>query len=88
MRNVLFTKKAFEDYTFWQEQDRKTLKKVNALIIDIMRNGPEFGLGKPEKLRELQGFWSRRIDDKNRIVYSADDNIVTIIACRTHYGDH
>lgn len=88
MRNVLFTKKAFEDYTFWQEQDRKTLKKVNALIIDIMRNGPEFGLGKPEKLRELQGYWSRRIDDKNRIVYSADDNIVTIIACRTHYGDH
>ena len=88
MRNVLFTKNAFEDYTFWQKQDRKTLKKVNALIIDIMRNGPEFGLGKPEKIRELQGYWSKRIDGRNRIVYSADDNIVTIIVCRTHYGDH
>ena len=83
MRNVLFTKKAFEDYTFWQEHDRKTLKKINALIIDIMRNGPEFGLGKPENLRELQGYWSRRIDGKNRIVYAMEDDVLTIIACAT-----
>lgn len=76
---------AWEDYLYWQTQDRKTLKRVNALIQDIQRNHFE-GIGKPEPLKnDLSGYWSRRIDDKNRLVYKIQDNMLIIIQCRTHY---
>ena len=82
--NILFTLPAFEDYKYWQSQDRKTLKRVNLLIEDICRNGNE-GLGKPEPLKgRYSGFWSRRIDEKNRLVYQKREDVVILIACRTH----
>ena len=80
------TKEGWSDYIYWQTQDRKTLKRINKLIIDSQRS-PFSGLGKPEPLKEnLSGFWSRRIDDTNRLVYAVDDTQITIIACRYHYG--
>ena len=80
-----WTQAAWNDYLYWQEQDRKTLKRINSLIKDTMRS-PFEGIGKPEPLREnLAGFWSRRIDETNRLVYAVDDDQVTIIACRYHY---
>ena len=82
----LWTDKAWEDYLYWQEQDRKTLKRINKLIADIERNGNMQGIGKPEPLQyNLQGYFSRRIDDTNRLVYVATDTELTIIACRYHY---
>ena len=87
MRNLTFVPTGFEDYAYWQNEDRKTLKRVNALIIDIMRNGAAIGLGKPEALKKTPNVWSRRIDSKNRLIYTANDEVVVIIACRTHYGD-
>lgn len=85
--NILFTPEAFEDYRYWQGEDKKTLKRINALIDDILRNGNE-GIGKPELLKNnFSGFYSRRIDDKNRLIYRIEKDIVIIIACRTHYKD-
>jgi len=85
--NILFTPEAFEDYRYWQGEDKKTLKRINALIDDILRNGNE-GIGKPELLKNnFAGFYSRRIDDKNRLIYRIEKDIVIIIACRTHYKD-
>ena len=73
-------------YVHWQTQDRKTLWRTNRLISDTTRS-PFAGIGKPEALQEnLSGFWSRRIDDTNRLVYAVDDANVTIISCRYHYG--
>ncbi len=70
---------------YWQTQDKKTLKRVNKLIKDVL-GSPFEGIGKPEPLKEnLSGFWSRRIDDTNRLVYAVDDQAVTIISCRYHY---
>lgn len=78
---------AWEDYLYWQTQDKKTLKKINALIKDIDRNGYD-GIGKPEPLTgDLSGYWSRRIDEKNRLVYKIVDGTIRIAQCRTHYGD-
>ena len=69
----------------WQSQDKKTLRRINKLILDTQRS-PFEGIGKPEPLREnLSGFWSRRIDDSNRLVYAIDGNQLAIIACRYHY---
>ena len=80
-RQLAWTEEAWKDYTYWQ----KTLKRINKLINDTMRQ-PFEGIGKPEALREnLSGFWSRRIDDTNRLVYAADDDYITIISCRYHY---
>ncbi len=80
-----WTHEAWSDYAYWQGQDKKTLKRINKLIKDIMRS-PFEGIGKPEPLKEnLSGFWSRRIDDTNRIVYAIDKNQLTIISCRYHY---
>ena len=77
---------AWEDYLYWQMQDRKTLKRINALIMDIERNGNMKGIGKPEPLQyQLQGYYSRRIDDENRLVYVAEGDELTIISCRYHY---
>lgn len=77
---------AWEDYLYWQQQDKKTLKRINLLLQDIDRNGYS-GIGKPEPLKEnLSGWWSRRIDDTNRLVYRIRDGKIEIIQCRTHYG--
>ncbi|TKC91745.1 Txe/YoeB family addiction module toxin [Trinickia terrae] len=85
MRRVLFTPDAWDDYVYWQGQDRKTLKRINQLIREAQRT-PFEGIGKPEPLKaNFSGFWSRRIDDTNRLVYEADDDQLSIIACRYHY---
>ena len=85
--NKVFTRNGWEDYIYWQTQDKKTLKRINTLIEDISRNGNE-GIGKPEPLKaNLSGYWSRRIDDKNRLVYRIDDKNIYILACRYHYSD-
>ena len=76
---------AWEDYLCWQTQDKKILKRINQLIKDIDRNGYE-GIGKPEPLKyELQGYWSRRIDDEHRLVYRIVENNIEIVSCRLHY---
>ena len=78
---------AWEDFCYWQKQDKKILKRILALIKDIDRNGYT-GIGKPEPLREdLSGYWSRRIDDVNRIVYKIVDNTIYIAQCGSHYRD-
>lgn len=78
---------AWEDYLYWQAQDKKTLRRINALIKDVERN-PFAGLGKPEPLKgALSGFWSRRIDDTNRLVYRIKQNRLEIASCRGHYED-
>ena len=80
-----WTKEAWSDYTYWQTQDKKTFKRINKLIAETLRN-PFAGIGKPEALKEnLAGFWSRRIDDSNRLVYVVDRNRLTVISCRYHY---
>ena len=86
-RNRVFTPNAWKDYLYWQEHGKSTLKKVNALIEDVCRNGNE-GLGKPEPLAgDLAGYWSRRITDKDRLVYRVTDTSAFFIACRSHYDD-
>lgn len=78
---------AFEDFTNWASEDKKTFKKINALIKDIKRN-PKDGLGKPEPLKyELSGYWARRIDDEHRLIYqiAEDSEEIIIISCKTHY---
>lgn len=80
-----WTDESWTDYVHWQTQDKKTLKRINKLIMDVKRS-PFEGIGKPEPLKEnLSGFWSRRIDDTNRLVYAVDDSAITIISCRYHY---
>ena len=82
---LAWTDEAWSDYLHWQTQDKKTLKRINKLITDVKR-APFEGIGKPEPLKEnLSGFWSRRIDDTNRLVYAIDDDAITIISCRYHY---
>jgi toxin YoeB len=84
-RNLTFTPEGWEDYTYWIDQDKKTLKKINKLVGDALRN-PFEGLGKPEPLKEnYTGLWSRRIDDKNRLVYAVTDGTVRVVGCRFHY---
>lgn len=84
-RLLSWTDAAWSDYVYWQTQDKKTLKRINKLIVDTKRS-PFEGIGKPEALKEsLSGFWSRRIDETNRLVYAVDDNALTIISCRYHY---
>jgi toxin YoeB len=78
---------AWEDYLYWQKQDKKMLKRINQLLKDISRS-PFEGIGKPEPLKEnLAGFWSRRIDEEHRLVYSVEENTVLIFSCRGHYDD-
>ncbi|EHR0229324.1 Txe/YoeB family addiction module toxin [Vibrio parahaemolyticus] len=84
-RLLSWTDDAWDDYLYWQTQDKRTLKRINKLINDVKRS-PFEGIGKPEPLKEnLSGFWSRRIDDTNRLVYAVDDKAITIISCRYHY---
>lgn len=85
--NKLFTPNAWKDYLYWQSEDRKTLKRINDLLKDIDRNG-NTGIGKPEPLSgDLAGFWSRRINEKDRLVYRIAGNEVQILTCRYHYQD-
>ena len=82
---LAWTQEAWADYLYWQSQDRKTLKRINTLTTSALRI-PFEGIGKPEALREnLSGFWSRRIDQANRLVYAVDAEQITIISCRYHY---
>ncbi|GIB82114.1 hypothetical protein VCSRO19_3533 [Vibrio cholerae] len=84
-RLLSWTDESWDDYLYGQTQDKKTLKRINKIINDVKRS-PFEGIGKPEPLKEnLSGFWSRRIDDTNRLVYAVDDNAITVISCRYHY---
>jgi len=81
-----WTDRAWDDYLYWQTQDRKTLKRINTLIADIKRDPDGRGIGKPEVLRNnLAGLRSRRIDDEHRLVYAVEPEEITIISCRYHY---
>jgi len=83
--NITFTNDSWQDYLYWQQTDKKILKRINALIKDIKRE-PFDGLGKPEPLKyELIGCWSRRITDEHRLVYEIRLNNIYIISCRYHY---
>lgn len=85
MNKITFTPQAWEEYCYWQTQDKKILKRINLLLQDIRRNGFT-GIGKPEPLKEnLSGYWSRRIDEVNRLVYRINDEQIEIIQCRGHY---
>ena len=85
--NKVFTSNGWEDYIYWQTEDKKTLKKINTLLKDIDRNGNE-GIGKPEPLiGNLSGFWSRRINEKDRLIYKIDEYNIYILSCRYHYND-
>ncbi|RRD95213.1 Txe/YoeB family addiction module toxin [Clostridiales bacterium COT073_COT-073] len=86
MSRLQFTEIAWNDYVYWQNQDKKTLKRINSLLQDIERNGYN-GIGKPEPLKgDLSGYWSRRIDDTNRLVYKIlGEGIIEIYQCKGHY---
>ena len=87
---LTFADKALEDYIFWQDTDRKMVKKINGLIKDITRT-PFSGLGKPEPLKhEWSSCWSRRIDEQHRMIYRVSDDQVylELVSLRYHYGDH
>lgn len=85
MLDLLFLPEAWEDYLYWQSRDRKTLRRINALIRDIQRS-PFDGIGKPEPLKaNFAGWWSRRIDEVNRIVYKEEPGQIVVAQCRTHY---
>lgn len=82
---LVWTLSAWEDYVYWQKQDRKTLRRINQLVRDCSRY-PYEGLGKPESLKgDLSGFWSRRIDHINRLVYAVDGEGIVVVSCRYHY---
>lgn len=83
---VTFSEDAWDDYLYWQQQDRKILKRINQLIADVRRNENE-GIGKPEPLRhEWSGWWSRRITEEHRLIYRVADEAILIAVCRYHYG--
>ncbi|MGJ9425527.1 Txe/YoeB family addiction module toxin [Nesterenkonia halotolerans] len=85
-RKLAWTTEGWDDYLYWQSQDRKTLKRINQLIADMLREDPFEGVGKPEPLKHaLAGAWSRRIDEAHRLVYIADRFHVTILQARYHY---
>jgi toxin YoeB len=82
-----WTDDAWKDYLYWQNQDKKTLKRINSILKDIDRE-PFSGIGKPEPLTgNMQGYWSRRIDEANRIVYKIDREQIIIVQCGGHYSD-
>ena len=84
---IVWFEEAWEDYVAWQTQDKKTLRRINQLLQDATRNGYT-GIGKPEPLKgEFSGFWSRRIDEVNRLVYRIKDDRLEILSCKGHYDD-
>ena len=85
LKQVAFTHAAWQDYVWWQTQDKKTLRRINQLI-EATLSDPFDGIGKPEALREnLSGFWSRRIDDANRLGYAVEAEQIVVVGCRYHY---
>lgn len=87
MNNITFVDEAFDQYLAWQDGDAKMRKRINRMLKDIRRNGYE-GIGKPEPLKhELHGWWSRRIDEVNRIVFRVHGDDVEILQCGAHYSD-
>lgn len=83
--NVMFSSLAWEDYLYWAEYDKKKLGRINKIIRDCLRN-PFEGIGKPEPLKHnLQGCWSRRIDDEHRFIYECNSESISIVSCRNHY---
>lgn len=85
--NKVFTKNGWEDYVYWETEDRKALKKINQLLTDTDRNG-NVGLGKPEPLTgDLSELWSRRINEKDRLIYKVESENIIVFACRYHYSD-
>jgi toxin YoeB len=84
--NIQFSDRGWEDYTHWQQYDRKLVKKINALLADIGRDNPYEGIGKPEPLKHaFSGFWSRRITDEHRLVYRVSDDVIQVAQARYHY---
>ena len=82
---VIWFEEAWDDYLYWQTQDKKTIKRINQLLQDTKRNNFS-GIGKPEPLKgEFSGFWSRRIDEVNRFVYRIKDGYLEVLSCRGHY---
>lgn len=82
---IKFSDQAWDDYLYWQANDRATIKRINTLLKEIQRS-PFDGIGKPEALKHnLSGFWSRRIDEEHRLVYSVQDDTLLIAQCRYHY---
>lgn len=90
MSRPQFTETAWEEYMYWHSQDKKTLNKINKLIADVMRNGALKGEEKPELLKgDLSGYCSRRINDRDRLVYKMlDENVIEIYSCRDYYKDN
>ena len=87
MSKIVFYELAWEQYLYWQTQDKKFIKKLNKLLADIDRNG-NTGLGHPEPLKgNLSGWWSREIDEKNRLIYKIEDGCIKIYQCKNHYAD-
>lgn len=87
MSKIVFTENAFAEYLYWQSQDKKTLKRINMLLKDIDRN-PFEGIGKPEALKaNLAGYWSRRIDETNRLVYRVEEGFIEVYQCKNHYDE-
>ena len=85
--NIFWKEKAWLEYLYWQTQDKKTLRKINNLLKDIDRNGYNC-IGKPEPLcGELSGWWSVRVDEKNRLIFKIENDAIEIYQCGTHYGD-
>ena len=85
MTDVIFSPTAWAQYIAWQTEDKKTLKRINLLIQDVQRNYFT-GIGKPEPLKgNFTGFWSRRIDDTNRLIYTVNGNLLRIASCKGHY---
>jgi toxin YoeB len=81
----IFVDESWEDYIYWQNTDKKKLKRINELLKDIARN-PFDGIGKPESLKhKYSRFWSRKIDDEHRLIYRYEDNEIHILKCRFHY---
>ncbi|MEE1231152.1 MAG: Txe/YoeB family addiction module toxin [Phascolarctobacterium sp.] len=84
--NLIWSDISWDEYLAWQQQDKKTLKKINELLKDIKRNGPIEGIGKPEKLKYRDAY-SRRIDSANRLVYNVDGDNILVYSCKGHYED-
>lgn len=85
--SIQFEDSAWEQFIYWQGEEKKTLKKINKLIADIQRNDNN-GIGHPEPLKDnLSGLWSREIDEKNRLIYKIDGDCVRIYQCKNHYSD-
>ena len=87
MSRILFTESGFEQYVYWQTTDRKKLQKINKLLQSVERNGVMSGEGQPEKLKHTVDEYSRRIDEKNRLVYKVTGDMIIVVACKGHYVD-